>query len=238
MAVTSPDPEDPWSRSPESLPRRGPLRLGLPDPTGLDFDGDADGPGRHLRAVESFRAAVLDGMSPPPASVEVGPGEVADLVTAGRLLYDGAFVAERYAAVGPFVEAHPDDVDPVVGRIIRDAGTIPAWRFAADLSLLAGHRARCRELFERIDVLVVPSVPRLPTVDEVREEPVAVNSMLGRYTNFVNLLDLCAVTLPVPEGGTDRAGPPASLTLIAPAWADDVLVSLAATAPGGSASRP
>jgi allophanate hydrolase len=237
MAATSPDPDDPWSRAPTPFARSGPLRLGLPEPTGLDFDGDADGPGRHRRAVESFLDAVLDGVSPPPTSVEVGAGQMADLVSAGRLLYDGAFVAERYAAVGPFVEAHPDDVDPVVGRIIRDAGTIPAWRFAADLSLLAGHRARCRELFHRVDVLVVPSVPRVPTVDEVRAEPVAVNSMLGRYTNFVNLLDLCALTLPVPEGGADRAGPPPSLTLIAPAWADDLLVSLAATVRGGSASR-
>ena len=59
---------------------------------------------------------------------------------AGRLLYDGAFVAERYAAVGDFVDAHPDDVDPVVGAIISAAGRLPAWRFAADLTTLPGPR--------------------------------------------------------------------------------------------------
>ena len=66
-------------------------------------------------------------------------------LAAGRLLYDGAFVAERYAAVGDFVDAHPDDVDPVVGAIIAAAGRLPAWRFAADLTTLQTHRARARQ---------------------------------------------------------------------------------------------
>ena len=74
-------------------------------------------------------------------------------------------------------------------------------------------------------MLVVPSVPRVPTVAEVLAEPYAVNAMLGTYTNFVNLLDLCAVTVPVGPGTATH--PPASLTLVGPAWSDDVLVSLA-----------
>ena len=77
-------------------------------------------------------------------------------------------------------------------------------------------------------MLVVPSVPRVPTVAEVLAEPIAVNSMLGTYTNFVNLLDLCALTVPV--GPADGGGPPPSVTLIGPAWRDDVLVSLASRA--------
>ena len=63
-------------------------------------------------------------------------------------------------------------------------------------------------------MLVVPTVPRVPTIAEVSPEPIAVNTMLGTYTNFVNLLDLCALTVPV--GDADDGHPPPSVTLIAP----------------------
>jgi allophanate hydrolase len=157
-----------------------------------------------------------------PVATDIDP-----LLAAGRLLYDGAFVAERYSAVGPFVDAHPDEVDPVVGAIISASGGLPAWRFAQDLTTLAGLRQVTDAMFQDIDVLVVPSVPRVPTVAEVLGEPVAVNSMLGTYTNFVNLLDLCAITVPVPTPLDAADRPPTSLTLIAPAWHDDVVVTLA-----------
>lgn len=238
-----PDPDDPWSRVGDLVSPAGQVRLGFPESSSLDFDGDPGGPGRHARAVEALAAALgaaHSGAAVVPTSVPTGVVE--DLVAAGRLLYDGTFVAERYAAVGEFVDGHPGEVDPVVGRIISDAGRLPAWRLAADLGTLAAHRRRCDELFGRIDVLVLPSVPRLPTVAEVLAEPVAVNTMLGTYTNFVNLLDLCALTLPVPvagtgEHGTDEGGPPPSVTLVAPAWSDDLLVRLAAAVPGGPASH-
>jgi allophanate hydrolase len=91
-----------------------------------------------------------------------------------------------------------------------------------------------------VDVLVLPTIPRVPTITEVAAEPIAVNSMLGTYTNFVNLLDLCAVTVPVPAPDTSDlpARPPTSLTLIAPAWHDATLVTMAATIAGAPASRP
>jgi allophanate hydrolase len=228
------DPDDPWSRTPPLVAARsGPLRVGVPALRELDFDGDDDGPARWSSAL----AAVTDALGsrfPEGASFPEVP--VDGLVAAGRLLYEGAFVAERYAAVGRFVDAHREQVDPVVGPIISGAGRLPAWQLAADRSRLAEHERHTRELFERVDVLVLPTIPRVPTVAEVGAEPIAVNSMLGTYTNFVNLLDLCAVTLPVP--GPDTTRPPASITLIAPAWHDDALVTMAATIAGAPASHP
>ena len=152
--------------------------------------------------------------------VDLGP-----FVQAGGLLYGGSFVAERYEAVGEFVDAHPDDVDPIVGAIISASGHLPAWQVFRDRTELARLSAETAPVWAAIDVLLVPSVPRVPTVEEVLAEPLAVNAMLGTYTNFVNLLDLCAVTLPV-DGSRDDVPPP-SITLIGPAWTDDVLVSLA-----------
>jgi allophanate hydrolase len=146
-------------------------------------------------------------------------------LAAGELLYGGAFVAERYDAVGTFVEEHRDDVDDVVAEIILAAGRLPAWQLARDLTRLEQFRRRTESTWDRIDVLVVPTVTRIPTVAEVLAEPIARNEELGKYMTFVNLLDLCALTVPVEPPGADK--PPASVTLVAPAWADQLLVRAA-----------
>jgi allophanate hydrolase len=228
------DPDDPWSRTPPPpAAPSGPLRVGVPSLEQLDFDGDADGPARWSAALAEVTATLGAGAAAPASFPEV---PIDGLVAAGRLLYEGAFVAERYAAVGTFVDDHLGQVDPVVGSIISGAGRLPAWQLAADRSRLAEHEHHTRELFDHIDVLVLPTIPRVPTIAEVAAEPIAVNSMLGTYTNFVNLLDLCAITLPVP--GPDTTRPPTSITLIAPAWHDDTLVTMAATIAGAPASPP
>ncbi len=219
--AAGPDPSDPWSRRrpPVASRRAGPPRFGVPRAAGLTFDGDTAGAARYAAAVEMVET-VARTTGGGLVDVDIGP-----FVEAGALLYGGAFVAERYEAVGAFVDAHPGDVDPVVRSIIAAAGRIPAWQLCRDQTTLARLRAATERVWDSIDVLVVPTVPRVPTVAEVLAEPIAVNTMLGTYTSFVNLLDLCAVTFPVGAG--DEAGPPPSLTLIGPAWADDLAVSLA-----------
>ncbi|MET0327091.1 MAG: allophanate hydrolase [Ilumatobacteraceae bacterium] len=215
-----PDPEDPWSRRaprPVAVPDGSRTRIGVPRLETLTFGGDPGGRARYTAAVAGLidarrGAAVVD--------VDLGP-----FLDVSGLLYGASFVAERYEAVGPFVDAHRADVDPVVGSIIAAAGTLPAWAVFRDQTELARLARRCRPLWDHVDALVVPSVPRVPTVAEVLAEPLALNAMLGTYTNFVNLLDLCAVTVPVGPGTASH--PPASLTLIGPAWRDHVLVSLA-----------
>ncbi len=145
-------------------------------------------------------------------------------LAAGRLLYDGAFVAERYAAVGNFIEGHREDVDPIVADIIMQGGQIPAWRFAEDIETLARLRRATSATWSSIDALVVPTVERLPTVDEVMANPIDANSALGTFTTFVNVLDLCSVTLPV--GLATATAPPPSVTIVGPAWTDDRLVQI------------
>jgi allophanate hydrolase len=214
--AAGPDPADPWSASAPlaRVPER-PLRLGVPDVATLTFDGDAAGRGRFADAVAAIET--LD--------VVTEEADLAPFVEAGALLYGGSFVAERYEAVGPFVDAHRDAVHPVVGEIISAGGRLPAWQVFRDQTIRRAVRTATAPVWDAVDVLVVPSVPRVPTIAEACAEPVAVNSMLGTYTNFVNLLDLCAVTVPV--GAAAPGGPPPSVTLIGPAWSDDVLVSLA-----------
>ena len=212
------DPADPWS-TPVPVRHVGPnrpLRIGIPTASALTFDSDPEGPARFADAV----ATVLGALEGEPVAIDLEP-----FLAACSLLYGGAFVAERYAAVGAFVDDHRDEVDPVVGAIISAAGRVPAWHLARDLEALARFRRASEQAWAAADVLMVPSVPRLPTLAEVAADPIGPNAVLGTYTNFVNLLDLCAVTLPVEEPRPSR--PPFSVTLLAPAWSDALAVDAA-----------
>ncbi len=211
--------DDPFRRRPpsgEAAPARA-WRIGVPAPAGLTFDGDPEGPARFAAAQAALVAAC-----PGAELVEV---DLAPFSAAAALLYGGSFVAERYAAVGAFVADHPDEVDPVVGSIILAAADHPGWAVFRDQAELARLVQVTAPVWAAIDVLAVPSVPRIPRLAEVAADPVGVNSMLGTYTNFVNLLDLAAVTVPVPSERFD--GPPPSLTLVGPAWSDAILAHLA-----------
>ncbi|MFM7224811.1 MAG: allophanate hydrolase [Actinomycetota bacterium] len=213
-----------------------PFRIGLLAGSDLDFAGDSAAAARHddavVRVLGSAASATPDGIEVVP----LDPSAIAVLFAAGRLLYGGAFVAERYAAVGAFIDAHPDDVDPIVRSIIAPAATITAPELARDREILAGYRVETARLFAGIDVLILPTVPRIPTVAEVHEDPIGVNSMLGTYTNFVNLLDLCALTLPIGAAADPPGRPPTSLSVIGPTGADAALVSLGCSIPSRSAS--
>lgn len=151
------------------------------------------------------------------------PIDVAPFLQAASLLYDGAFVAERYTAVGAFVDEHPDDVDPTVGGIISAAGRIPAHRVFADQEFLDGCLKLAREVFGALDALVLPTTTSHPTLAEVAADPVRANSRMGRFTNFVNLLDLSA--LAVPAGRVD--GLPYGVQLIGDTFEDNRLVDVA-----------
>jgi len=140
-----------------------------------------------------------------------------------QMLYDGAFVAERYAAVGAFVDAHPDEVDPVVGAIVAGARDVPAHRLFSDLEALDTERAVSRQVFTTIDALLLPTTVEHPTLAEVAAEPLAVNSRLGRFTNFANLLDLAAIAVPGGRVGETHFG----VQLVGPAFTDARLAGLA-----------
>jgi allophanate hydrolase len=168
------------------------------------------------------------------AGADLVPIDVTPFLEAATLLYGGAFAAERYAAVGAFVDAHPDQVDPCVREIVTGARAVPAHRMAHDLHRLAGLRARAMERLTGLDALLLPTAPRHPRIDEVAADPIGVNSELGVYTNFVNLLDLCAVA--VPAGKAD--GGPFGVTVIGRAFADHLVADLARLLDPGPAVEP
>ncbi|MBS4102288.1 allophanate hydrolase [Tsukamurella paurometabola] len=171
------------------------------------------------------------------AGLRVKPVDVSELLAAAKLLYDGALVAERYSAVGEFIDAAGDSaqLDPTVAGIVRAAGELPAHRLASDQAELRAIAARATALFDGFAGLMVPTAPRHPTLEEVAADPVGVNSELGTYTNFCNLLDLCGVAVPAGET-TDGAR--FGVTILAPAGHDGVALDLAARIAGAPAVAP
>ena len=140
------------------------------------------------------------------------------------LLYGGPWVAERLAAIWSFFMRRADAIEPTVRAIIAGAvGKTAAEAFEGAYALEAFRKATARE-WAKMDVLLLPTAPTIYSVDAMRREPVALNSNLGLYTNFVNLLDCSAVAIPA---GFRDDGLPAGVTLIAPAFADDALAMLA-----------
>jgi allophanate hydrolase len=148
---------------------------------------------------------------------------------AAALLYQGPWVAERYAAVGEWIERHSAAVDSTVRQIIlggRDRTAVAAFQAMYQLAEI---KRRTEETWRQCDCLVFPTVTTSPRIDEVSANPIELNSRLGEYNNFVNLLDLAAVT--VPTGGWSH-GPGFGVNLIGPAFSDDFLLQLAARLQG------
>jgi allophanate hydrolase len=201
---------------PEAPPRRpGPWRVAIAPREQL---GELD-PG--WAAAYEAAAARLAAAGAEPRTLDLTP-----FTRAATLLYDGAFVAERYTAVGGFIEAHRDapDLDPTVAAIITAARDLPAHRLFADRERLAALRAEAMAELGDADALLLPTAPGHPTLTEVAADPLGSNARLGRFTNSANLLDLCAVA--VPAGTVD--GRPFGVMLIGPAHTDERVAEVAA----------
>ena len=212
--LAGPDAEDPFSRPIASLPPvTRPVRIGLPTP--LEFFGDD-------LAQSAFEAALSRLKADPDIRFHEVPMQPLSDVAA--LLYDGPWVAERRHALGEFFESHASALDPAVCRVIGQAeGKTAVDTFDALYQLEAGKRI-AENLFREIDLMLVPTTPTIYTRAEIAEEPIARNSRLGTYTNFVNLLGMCALALPGPFRGD---GLPAGITLLAPGGGDHRLAEFA-----------
>ncbi|MEU5871257.1 allophanate hydrolase [Glycomyces sp. NPDC047369] len=167
------------------------------------------------------------------AGVDLVPIDVQALLDAALLLYEGALVAERYAAFGAHIEAQPADADPIVAEIVKGAGKFSAADLVADQQRLRRARRRAADLLDGFDALLLPTAPLHPTIAEVQADPIAVNAAMGTYTNFVNLLDMAAVAVPAGTTGTKGFG----VSVIAPAFHDQVAIDLAARAADVPAPR-
>ena len=211
------------------IPARGAappaFRVGVPIPEQRKFYGDA--------AAEAAFAADLERLAGLGAAIVELDFE--PLHAVARLLYDGPWVAERYAATRALIETQPEAFFPVTLKIIGGAKGLTAVSAFEAIYRLADLKRQTLPMLQSIDCLAVPTVPRMYTVAELEADPITLNSNLGSYTNFVNLLDLAALSVPV---GMRSDGLPSSVTLIGPAASDGYLASIGAALMGDRPSLP
>ncbi|MGM0672301.1 allophanate hydrolase [Thioalkalivibrio sp.] len=214
------DEQDAYAR-PDRVPELGHatiasdhFRFGVPRRDQLEYFGNQAGAALFERAVE--RLQQLGGA---PMEVDFEP-----FLEAARLLYEGPWVAERYAAIREFVERQPESLFGVTREIIQGgAKPLAADAFAAQYRLQTLRR-RTEALWSEVDLVITPTAGTIYTIEEVAADPVARNSDLGYYTNFMNLLDFSAVAVPA---GFQPAGLPFGVTLFAPSFYDEDLLAIA-----------
>jgi allophanate hydrolase len=191
------------------------LRVGVPRLDQLEFFGDDGYRAQFVAACDRLRS-----MDATFVTIDFAP-----FLDTARLLYEGPWVAERYAAIAPFIEHQPEALHPVTRRIIGDAASLKAVdAFCAQYKLKELQRITSA-VWNDIDVLLTPTAGTIYRIAEVEADPLHLNSNLGFYTNFVNLLDLSAVAVPT---GFRADGMPFGITLSAPSGDDPLLLTWAA----------
>jgi len=206
VAAVMEGPQPGGPQRPAWLPAR--LRIGVPRSVQVDAAIGYD---------QAWQQALVQAQA---LGAQVVPVDMAPFEAVAALLYEGPWVAERYAVVQALIEAQPEQMDATVRAVIeraRQFTAVDAFRAQYALQALV---AQAAAVWQHIDVLMVPSAPTCPTRAAVAADPVLRNSELGLYTNFVNLLGLAALALPV---GFTTAGLPFGVTFIAPGGSDAAL---------------
>jgi allophanate hydrolase len=212
------DTEDPLARpsDPAAVASFGPrFRFGVPPRPDLEFFGDREAAARFAAAIGILERAGGTGVET----------SFAPFRNAGRLLYEGPWVAERLHATFVLLNEEPGAILPVTRTILEGArhySALDAYRAQYQLAAL---RRTSEGVFAGVDVLLLPTAPTIYEIAAVTAEPVRLNTNLGLYTSFVNLLDLAALALPAGFGG---AGLPFGISLIAPGFRDAALLDLGA----------
>jgi allophanate hydrolase len=191
---------DPYAKSPSSLttwktdfrgPEKGGFTFGVPPPSLLETCSRA--------YQELFQASIQRLTSCGGRLVEI---DYSPFAKAGDLLYNASLVHERLASIGhKFIVNNVDSFHPTTKSIYQSAlsSSLKAWEVFQDQALQTQYTRDAREIFNTleggIDVLVVPSAPCHPTIKEILEDPIGLNSKLGVFTHAGNVVDLCGVSV-------------------------------------------
>lgn len=206
------DPADPWSKPLADVPL-APSRIGVPRADQRIWFGDGQAEYLYDRALATLAASAT--------IVEI---DITPLLEAARLLYGGPWVAERTAAIAPLLAQNPDAIDATVREVIApglDIGAVELW---GGIYRLAELKRQADGMWADVDLLAFPTTGTTYRVAELLAAPIALNSNLGVYTNFVNLLDMAAVAVPA---GARANGTGFGITLIGPADTDLALLDAA-----------
>ena len=219
-AASGADPKDAYSRQLKSGSGASPwasaptFKFGVPAASKLEFFGDEHNPALFQSAVEALKK-----LGGEPVEFDLKP-----FLAAASLLYNGPWIAERYAAVGKFWESNAADMDPTVAAIVSGARKYSAAEAFDGQYTMQALVEQTAEIWKTFDLIVLPTAPRTYTLAEIAEKPIERNSHLGYYTNFVNLMDLAAVAVPA---GMRPDGLPFGVSLIGRTFSETALLPLA-----------
>ncbi len=219
------DPRDPYTRVPYPGDGASPwagaatFRFGVPPASALEFFGDPHNPALFQKAVEA-----LSKLGGTPVEFDLKP-----FLAAASLLYNGPWIAERYAAVGAFAETHSAEMDPTVAAIIAGAKKYTASQAFEGQYTMQSLHAETAAAWRTFDLMLLPTAPRTYTIAEIAAQPIERNSHLGYYTNFVNLMDLTAVAIPAGMRPASASEPalPFGVSLIGRTFTEIALLPLA-----------
>ncbi len=195
------------------IPETG-FRFGVPADAQLEFFGDAESEHIFRQAIEGLQA-----LGGEPVEIDFAP-----FLEAARLLYEGPWVAERYLAARPLIKEQPEALLEVTRTIIGGGAQGSAAEAFAAQYRLAELRRVCEQVWDQVALVITPTAGTVYRIDQVEADPIRLNSNLGTYTNFMNLLDLAAVAVPAGFRGD---GLPNGVTLFAPAFTDQALLGAA-----------
>jgi len=194
-------------------PPRAP-KIGVPSKASIRFEGDD----AQAKSFADTVAALKSG------GAQITEIDFTPLYEIAQMLYFGAWVAERYVATQSLMDGNPEALFPVTRKIIGSAvGKTAAGTFE-DFYKLKDLIAAAKPAIDACDALCVPSIPTFATVAALEADPMGPNNMLGTYTNFVNLMDMCGIAVPTPPRPDGRPG---SVTILAEAGADAKVAALA-----------
>jgi allophanate hydrolase len=211
------DAADPFARSeaPDFAVQAAPMPLRAGVPNGeIPFFGDAEYGSLYWAAVERLAAR----------GAAIVPIEFTPFEQAAALLYGGPWVAERLAAAGELLARKPEAIHATVRGILLGAREKNAAETFQAVYALAELCREAKREWDKIDVLLLPTAGTTYRIADMLADPVALNTRLGAYTNFVNLMDLAAVAVPA---GFRSDGIPFGVTLVGPAFSEGMLCSVA-----------
>lgn len=210
------DADDAYSRElPASLPSNlaRNFKFGVPKLSQLAFFDNAETPQLFQQAIDQLEA--IGG-----SVVEI---DFAPFIETAQLLYQGPWVAERYAAIKDFFDAKPEAIFPVTKQIINNAAKFSAADTFNAMYQLKALQRKADEVWGKVDLIVTPTAGTIYTIAEVNADPIQTNTNLGYYTNFMNLLDMAAIAVPT---GFYANGIGFGVTISAPAFSDAALLNL------------
>lgn len=215
------DPGDPYSRRAAdnldlTLHPVEDVRIGIPATDDLTFFGDEEAEELFNETTDAITARFGA-----PTTINFTPFQEAT-----KLLFDGPWVAERLSIVDELLATSPTEINPIVADVISRGKEYSAQDTFEAFHRLKRLRRRAEAVFDEIDALIVPTAGTVYTIEEIRSEPIELNSNLGYYTNFVNLLDLAAISVPT---GRFPAGPTFGSMVIGDTFEDEQIAAISAT---------